>query len=199
MPKVSIEEVPAPKEATVIVAEGSNLGAVGAEAYGHERFSGFIAAMNGIADPERVQAGASLKTPSLAVAFRDAGADATFQPALNVLSKACTDYYAIEPAYLAARQASGVERGEFAIPSEIAAKLRACADAIDAAVATLSTARVPHTRPSMTIDQFGQAAWHIRDLAAGHIDGYGYDYDLVGQRFGLAFTNALIWTQNHHR
>jgi hypothetical protein len=51
----------------------------------------------------------------------------------------------------------------------------------------------------MTIDQFKQAAGHIRELAAGLIDGLGYDYDLVGQRFGLAFTNALIWTQEHHR
>ncbi len=199
LPVVAIEDVPAPKTRNVTVQRGQNLRSIGAEAYGHERFSGFVAALNGIPDPERIGEGSELKTPSLGVAFRDAGMDPAYQPIFNAMAKACTDYYKTEPAYLAARQASGVDLGNFPIPADIQAKLVACADAIDAGVVRLSEVKPPHTVPKMAISQFRQASEHVRELARGSIDGYGYDYDLVGQRFGLAFTNALIWTQQGHR
>lgn len=198
-PAVAIGDVPAPQEAVVVVAAGSNLGAIATAAYGHERFAGFIAAVNRIPNPERIPAGTTLSTPSLAVAFRDAGADAAWQPALNILAKACTDYHAVEPVYLDARRRSGVDRGRFAIPPEIAARLVACADAVDAGVAALSTAKEPHAVPALTIGQFKQASAQIRELATGKADGYGYDHDLVGQRFGLAFSNAMVWVREHHR
>ncbi len=34
---------------------------------------------------------------------------------------------------------------------------------------------------------------YLRGLATGVVDGYGYDYDMVGQRMGLGFTCLLIW------
>ena len=199
LPVVAIEDIPAPKIQKVMIGRGQNLRLIGSAAYGHERFSGFVAVLNRIPDPERIGEGVELKTPSLGVAFRDAEMDQAYQPVLNVLAKACTDYFSIEPAYLAARQASGVQRGNFSIPADIQAKLVACADAIDAAVARLSAVKPPHGVPKLAIGQFRQAAKQIRELARGSIDGDGYDYDMVGQRFGLAFTNALIWTQQGHR
>lgn len=36
-------------------------------------------------------------------------------------------------------------------------------------------------------------------LAKGIIDGYGYDYELVGQHFGLAFTHAMAWAKSGSR
>lgn len=199
LPSLSVADIPAPTQAIVTVEPGGNLRAIGAAAYGHERFSGFVAVLNGIRDPERVAAGAVLKTPSIAMAFKDAGADAAFQPALYALAKACTDYHSIEPSYLVARAASRVSRGRFAIHAALSAKLAGCADLIDAGVASLASTRAPHSMPQMAMGQFRQAAGHIRELAAGEIDGYGYDYDFVGQRLGLGFTNALLWTQQRHR
>jgi hypothetical protein len=178
---------------------GSNLRAVAKMAYGHERFSGFVAEFNNIRDPERVMAGTELKTPSLAAAFQEAGLDAVYQPVINVLAKACTDYYATEPSYLAARRASGVPEGKFSIPADIHTMLSACADSIDAAVAHLRAVQSPHAIPQMAVEQFTKASAQIRELANGHIDGYGYDYDMVGQRLGLGFTNALIWVQQGYR
>jgi hypothetical protein len=199
LPTVALADIPAPAVALVELQRGSNLRAIADTSYGHERFSGFVAAFNNIHDPERVMAGTAVKTPSLAVAFREAGLDAAYQPMINVLAKACTDYYAAEPAYLAARRSSGVREGKFGIPAEIQSTLMASADAIDAAVAHLRAVQSPHAVPKMAVGQFTQASSQIRELAAGHIDGYGYDDDLVGQRFGLGFTNALIWVQQGHR
>ena len=199
VPRVAVEDIPAPANATVVLKLGDNLRAVGAAAYGHERFSGFVARLNGIADPERVMAGATLKLPSLSIAFRDAGLDPRYQPAINVLAKSCTDFHAVLPAYLNARNVSGVGAGHFAISSDLQRKLAACADGIDAACRVLRSPPAPHAAPKMTIAQFTQVSDGIRELARGSIDGYGYDYDLVGQRFGLAFTNAIVWTQSGHR
>ncbi len=199
LPVVTVDEVPAPASGRVVVERGSNLRAIGAGAYGHERFSGFVASLNGITDPERVMAGATLKTPSLSRAFQEAGLDARYQPAMNALAKATTDFHAVLPEYLKARNASGVASGTFLLPAPIKATLDRCADAIVAATAVLGEAAPPHAVPKMAIAQFLQAAGYIGELASGSIDGYGYDYDEVGQRLGLAFTNAIIWTQNHHR
>lgn len=199
MPVVAIDDIPAPASPTVTVEKGSNLRAIGAAAYGHERFSGFVARVNGIEDPEKVIAGSTLKTPSLAVTFRDAGLDPQYQPVINVLAKACTDFHSMLPAYMKAREASGVTRGNFAIPGEIRTTFLGCADAIDAANRNLETIKAPHKVPRMTINQFAEAARLIRELATGYIDGYGYDYDLVGQRLGLAFTNGLIWALKRHQ
>ncbi len=199
LPIVATEAVPSPASSSVIVERGANLGAIAAAAYGHERFAGFVAALNGINDPGHIVAGQELRTPSLSSAFRDAGLDPRYQPAINALSKACTDYYAAEPAYLKARDESGVSSGTFAIAESIRDTFLGCADAIEAATAALGAAKPPDNVPKMTIDQFQQVAGQIRELASGSIDGYGYDHDMVGQRFGLAFTNAILWTKHHHQ
>jgi hypothetical protein len=199
LPIVAEAEIPAPASPTVTVEAGSNLRAIAAKAYGHEKFSGFVARLNDLPDPEQVTAGAILKTPSLPVAFREAGLDHRYQPAINALAKACTDFYDELPSYLEARKASGVERGTFAIPEKSRDTFLKCADAIDAARRELETAKEPHKAPRMTLDQFAQASSLLRELATGSIDGYGYDSDLIGQRLGLGFTNAIVWTQENHR
>ena len=199
LPVVATEAVPPPASSSVIVERGATLGTIAAAAYGHERFAGFVAALNGITDPGRIVVGQELRTPSLSSAFFVAGLDPRYQPAINALSKACTDYYAAEPEYLKARDESGVSSGTFPIPNGIRATFAGCAAAIEAATAALGAAKPPDNVPKMTIDQFQQASGLIRELASGSIDGYGYDYDMVGQRFGLAFTNAIIWTQHHHQ
>jgi hypothetical protein len=81
------EDVPAPARPEVTVQPGDNLRGIGAGAYGHERFSGFVARVNGIADPERLQAGLTLKTPPLSIAFRDAGLSPQYQPVINALAR----------------------------------------------------------------------------------------------------------------
>lgn len=199
LPMVAVLDVPAPASPTITVERGSNLRTAAEAAYGHERFSGFLTVINGIADPERVNAGVVLKTPSLAVALRDAGLDAQYQPAVNALAMACTDYYAAEPDYLAARRASSIQEGGLLIPASTKAAFSASADTIDAVVASLQAVRPGHSVPTATLGQLRQASAQIRELAAGRIDGYGYDHDLVGQRFGLAFTNVIIWAKQGHR
>lgn len=196
LPVVRTEDVPAPAKLEVKVQHGDNLRAIGAGAYGHERFSGFVARVNGIADPERLAAGVTLKTPSLSVAFRDAGLSSQYQPAINVLSKACTDFHDVLPAFRTARHVGPVTNGHFPISRAHHDTFLKCATGIEAACRVLRDAKAPHAVPQKAINQFTEVARLLRELATGSVEPNGYDYDLVGQRFGLAFTNAMVWTQN---
>ena len=87
LPVVAIVDVPPPPTPTVELKPGANLGVVAQEAYGHEKFAGFVATVNDIGDPTKIRAGTPLKTPSLAIAFQEAGADPIYQPAINALAK----------------------------------------------------------------------------------------------------------------
>lgn len=199
LPVVAEAEIPAPASSKVTVEPGIDLGTIAEKAYGHSKFYSFVARLNGITDPQKLPAGAILKTPSLPIAFREAGLDARYQPAINALSKACTDFHEILPHYLETRRASGVTSGSFAIPEKAKDCFLKCADTLDAAKRELEAAKEPDQVPRMALNQFEQASTQLRELATGSVDGYDYDSDLVGQRLGLGFTNLIIWTQEGHR
>ena len=197
-PPIAKEPIPAPSVTTVVVEKGSNLRTIAAAAYGHARFSGFVARLNNISDPDQVVAGTTLNTPSLSVAFRDLGLDPSYQPAMNALAKACADYYSALPAYMKVREASGVSSRTVEIPSNIQSRFLASAELIDRANLLLGAVKPPDSVPRQSIGQFHQASTLIRSLAAGSTDRDGLDLDMVGQRFGLGFTDAIIWTQEHY-
>lgn len=200
LPKVDISEVPAPPTPTVIVEKGSNLQTIATTAYHHEDFSGFLGQLNGITKPERLLAGATLKTPSLPVAFRDAGLDEQYQPSINALAKAWADFAKILPDYLSARDASGAKDGEtFVVPANIKVVLLKCADAIDASIDILQHPKNGHVAPLKTISQFAGSSGYLRQFAAGYVGSRDYDTFMAEKGFGLGFTYALIWTQSGHK
>lgn len=189
--------VPAPRRASVVIQDGSTLGEVAEEAYGHNRFAGFIAKINGLSDPERLKSGATIATPSLEKAFEKAHLDPQFQGAIHYLALSSTDYFALLPAYLEALHSSPRNK-DVALSPDLRQKLNACADYLDTADAILSSARAPFSPPKLAIGQFSKTSELLRKLATGiMIDEY--TRDTIAQRFGLGFTNLMIWTQNHQQ
>ena len=200
LPSVKTEDVSAPANPTVTILGGSNLRDIAATAYGHEDFTGFVARLNGIADPERIAAGATLKTPSLSVGMRDAGLDPAYQSAVNVLGQSWTELRAALPDYERERDAAGARDGtSFAITSDLSRRLLKCADAMDAALDVLSHPKESHTLPRSTIGQFAAVSGPLRRFAEGRVDSRDYDVFMSGKGFGLGFTYALIWAQSHHQ
>lgn len=200
LPKVEIVDVPAPPTPTIIVEKGSNLRAIATTAYHHESFSAFVGQFNGIPKPELLQAGAKLKTPSLPVALRDAGLDPRYQPAINALSKAWTDFAAILPDYIHARNDAGARDGDrFAIPAKIKASLLTCAESLDAATDLLSHPQPGHAPPGSAIGKFAEASLSLQRFSDGFVESLDYDTYLVEQEFGMGFTNLLFWVQAHHK
>jgi hypothetical protein len=45
------------------------------------------------------------------------------------------------------------------------------------------------------IGQLEQCMQLMRELALGHLDPYGYDIDVVQQRYALALAYAIIWAR----
>lgn len=201
LPKVEIADVPSPASAMIVVEKGSNLQAIANDAYGHRDFSGFVQTFNGISSPERLQAGTTLKTPSLPVAFQEAGLDTSYQSAVNVLCKAWTDLKTFLPAYELARNMSGAQDGQrFSIAPDLSHKLLSCADAIDAAVHDLKSPRAKdHATPRMALNQFAGSSQTLRSLANGHVASLDYETFMMGKGFSLGFTYALIWAKENHQ
>lgn len=188
-----------PPVAEVTMKEGSTLASVATATYGHPKFAAFLARLNGIANADHIASWTVLKTPSLPGALRNAGLAPRYQNTIDSLAKAWADFQAASSAYQKAREASGITSGKFPIPAEISTTLNATADAVDAAAKALSLPLSGHQAPQKTIGQLTQCSSQLRGLATGAVDGYGYDHDMVGQRFALAFTDLLVWAQERHQ
>ncbi|WP_395743460.1 hypothetical protein [Prosthecobacter sp.] len=200
LPKVAIADIPAPPAPTIIVEKGSTLRDIAAAAYHSDTFSGFVGQLNGIPKPELLKAGATLKTPSLPVALRDAGLDPQYQPAANALSKAWADLSAILPDYLRVRDASGIrDGGRFALPEKIKKVLLTCAETLDAAINVLQHPGAGHVAPRATIGSFKEASTTLQSMAKGNVESFDYETFILEQKFGRGFTNLLLWVQNHHK
>lgn len=200
LPKVAIADIPAPPTPTIVVEKGSTLRDIASAAYHHESFSSFVGQLNGISKPELLQAGATLKTPSLPVALRDAGLDPRYQPAVNALSKAWTDLSAILPDYIRARDAAGIrDRGRFAVPEKVKKALLTCAETLDASIAVLQRPGAGHTTPRSTIGSFASASLTLKSMAEGNVESFDYETFILEQKCGRGFTNLLLWVQAHHK
>jgi hypothetical protein len=199
LPAVAIADVPAPAMPSTRLEKGMVLGTIAKDAYGHGKFSGFLAVYNHIADPTKLKIGAEIRTPSLAQAFVDEGMDPKYQPAINVLAKTVHDFYALLPAYQAEKQkqVKSTNQTKIALSPDMKAKLEALANNVEAANAVFGSAAPPHKVPQATMGQFKQAMEELRSLANGKI--WEYDTEMVGQRFGAGMTDALLWTQQRHQ
>lgn len=196
LPKVEVADVQAPVSSEVVVPCGSNLRAIAVTAYGSEEFANFLGQLNGVLVPERLQAGATLKTPSLPVAFRDARLDPRYQPAMNALAKTWQDLQTILPEYARARDASGLRDGKsFQIAPELQRKLVGCADVIDAATEIFRHPANGQSSPKTAVRQFAEASSSLRELSTGVIGSHDYDLVMIQKRMGAGFYHALMWTQ----
>ncbi|MDI1313382.1 hypothetical protein [Prosthecobacter sp.] len=200
LPKVEIADVPSPASPTVVVEKGSNLRAIATAAYHHESFSSIIGLLNEIPKPELLEAGATLKTPSIPVAFRDAGLDPQYQPAINALALAWTDVVAILPSYIRARDASAAKNGDkFTVPDEIKTMLLKCAGTVDASLDALRHPHGRHVAPRPAIRQFAGASRSLRRFSTGFVESRDYDTYLAEQGFGIGFSDLLSWLQANYK
>lgn len=197
---VNMGDVRPPASATVTISPGSNLQRIASLTYGDESFDGFVAKLNGIADPALIKAGSILKTPSLPVALFEAGLDPHHQPAFNVLALCWQDLESALSDYESERHASSAkDGGSFQITPALNTRLVKIADQIDAAVHFLSNPKAGHRVPKSTLGKFSEAALNIRHFALGKVFSTDYEVSLTKKSFGLGFTYALIWAQQKHQ
>ena len=169
--------------------QGETLNHVAELRYGHRNYYSVIKLYNHLEDEAQVAAGHNLRLPDMSVILADEGVTrvAAHEVVLILCSRAKYDRVVDQ---LRAHQLSEDTRRE----------LLEAADDLQQAIESLKQPKPGVSGvPAKMIGQLEQAMTGMRDLAEGHFDSYGYDIDMVQQRFALALTYAILWARDGFR
>jgi hypothetical protein len=174
------------------VRDGETLAGIAKRRYGHQSYYSVIKLYNHLEDERQIAADYKLRLPEMSVILAEEGFTrlAPQEAALILCSRAKYNK--------ALKQLSALptQRGVYQIPEDSKRELLEAADDLQQASESLKQARQGVTRvPEHMIGQLEQNRAGMRDLAEGHRDDYGYDIDLVQQRYALALAYAIIWTR----
>ena len=172
---------------------GDTLANVARLRYGHQNYYRVIKLYNHLADEGQIAADYALRLPEMSVILAEEGLNkvAAQEVALILCSRA--KYDRVVKQLWALRTESA---GNYQIPEEIRRELLEAADDLEHATESLKQTRPGITGiPNRLIGQLEQNMIGMRDLAEGKRDGYGYDIDMVQQRYALALAYAIIWAR----
>ncbi len=179
------------------IVRGMTLDQIATASYGHRAFSRMVALYNEV-DPRRIPAGAKIKTPPLSDMFKELGLIPEYQDGLTGIFDVLSGYGDLLVGYRAFRQGAGgnVRAGQRDLGPEMAARFNELADALGRSARQIaSRSRQQGNVPTMFLGQVQDAEGLLRLLATGHMDGYGYDVDMVFQRLAHALANAVAWSR----
>ena len=173
--------------------DGDTLANVATLRYGHQNYYGVIKLSNHIDDELRITAGTTLRLPDISIILAEEGFSrvAARETELILCSRAKYDRVVGELWALHRRT-----DGNYTIPERVKQELLEAADDLEQATEGLKVPKAGVTRaPLSMIGQLEQSMAGMRGLAEGQIDPYGYDIDLVQQRYGLALSYSIIWAR----
>ena len=165
--------------------------------YGSPTFLQWVEGVNG-KKLKSFKQGDKVYFPTLLHAFQQAKLDPDYLPAIQALSEAHTQFYQQLPAYLQARSRSHQAR-TIALPPTVQQGLQASQRLVQQAITQLSQPKAKHRVPKKALQQLESLHSELDSLSTGKVDGYGYDYDMVQQHFGYAFSYLLQWTKQGYR
>jgi hypothetical protein len=174
---------------------GESLASVADLRDGHENYSSIIKLYNHIEDAAAVATGATLGVPDIATILADEGFTkvAASEMELILCSRAKHDRVKTE---LWDRRRDTPSGQRVVVPPKIEQELLEAADDLQQATESLKANKPGTGRPpAKMIRQLEDAMRLMRELADGSNDGYGYDIDMVQQRYGLGLTYAIIWAR----
>jgi hypothetical protein len=165
--------------------------------YGSQSFLQFVEGVNGKKLASFKQH-AKVYFPTLLKAFQQAKLDPQYLPAIQALSEAHTQFYQQFPAYLQARP-QGNQATRMPLAPAVQQGFQTSQYLIQQAITQLKQPKAKHRVPKKAIQQLEALHSELGSLNAGQVDGYGYDYDMVQQHFGYAFSYLLQWTKQGYR
>lgn len=175
--------------------EGDTLASIARLRYGHQNYSDVIKLHNHIEDPTAVAAGATLRVPDIATILTEEGFTKVAASEMELILCSRAKYNRVESQLRALRRDRPL-RERVVVPQKIKQELLEGADDLQQATESLKSNKPGTSQPpSKMIRQLEGAMWGMRELAEGANDGYGYDIDMVQQRYGLGLTYAIIWAR----
>jgi len=170
---------------------GETLANVARQRYGHQNYYRVIKLYNHLGDEAQVAADDSLRLPDISVILAEEGLNkvAAQDMALILCSRAKYD--------TVVDQLWALRRQNNQLPEGVKRELLEAADDLQQATESLKQAKPGVSgAPAKLIRQLEQAMDGMKYLAEGQFDSYGYDIDMVQQRYALALTYAIIWARD---
>lgn len=159
--------------------------------YGHQNYAGVIKLYNHIEDELHLEAGTTLRVPDISAILAEEGVTKAIAAEVELILCSRAKYDNVKDK-LGTLQAQ--VDGTYAVPEDVKRELREAADDLQQATVNLKATKAGGVPKSM-IGQLEQCMQLMRELALGHLDSYGYDIDVVQQRYALALAYAIIWAR----
>ncbi|MGH9956408.1 MAG: hypothetical protein ACREBC_04665 [Pyrinomonadaceae bacterium] len=183
-------------EVSHTLSQGESLARVATLRYGHQNYYHVIKLYNHIENEANVATGATLRLPDISHILAEAGFTKVAAAEMELILCARAKYDQVSSQMWALRQDRPL-RERVVIPEKVRQELLEAADDLERATENLKGNKPGVTRPPLKmIGQLEACLWGMRELAEGSNDGYGYDIDIVHQRYALGIMYAIIWARD---
>ncbi len=183
-------------DASRTLRQGETLANIARLRYGHQHYSDIIKLYNHIA--EAVPVGTSLRVPDISTILTEEGFARVAGPEMEMILCSRAKYDKIVDQLRAVKREPPLHQGAVTavMPQTIKQELSEAADDLQQATESLKTNKPGTIRPpAKMIGQLESAMRGMRQLAEGRLDDYGYDIDLVQQRYALGLSNGIVWAR----
>jgi len=177
-----------------ILHKGETLASIAKLRYGHEKYAGVIKLYNHIEDELHIEEGTVLRLPDMSAILADEGLTQVAAREVELLLCSRAKYDRVVDKVWALRQ-----QDSHVAPDDIKRELLEAADDLQEATERLRANREGVSRaPASMIGQLEGSMHGMRELTRDdeNPDPNSYDIDIVQQRYGLAFSYAIIWARD---
>lgn len=173
---------------------GETLNDVAKLRYGHRDYYRVIKVYNRLADEAQVAADYQLRLPDMSAILAEEGLTKVAAQEMTLILCSRAKYDKVVDQLWAPRSQSTANHP---LSEDIKRELFEAADDLQQATESLKQPRpgVSGT-PLKMVGQLEQAMTGMQKMANGHFDSYGYDIDMVQQRYALALTYAILWARD---
>lgn len=199
-----------PARPEMLVRKGQYIRDTAQENYGHHDFEGMIILYNNLAQGRATYSTDQLiKLPPIHQIFHEANMDSDYLVLIDEMISIATEYQVVQRQYfeiagkqdLKALQADG-DPGSIRVP--VMAETKAKAAELEKRLGGVREKFVAglkkgHTTPKSFLGNLKGAQDYLKGVSRGVVDEDCKDVDMVSQRLGRAFTNALIWTRENYK
>lgn len=173
---------------------GETLAGVAKQRYGHQNYYRVIKVYNHLDDEAQVAADTQLRLPDISTILAEEGVTKFAAQEVTLILCARAKYERVVDR-LKARSSSSTP--DSPLSEDMKREMLEAADDLQQATESLKQTKPGVSGvPSKMIGQLEQVMTGMQEMADGQFDSYGYDIDLVQQRFALALTNAIIWARD---
>jgi hypothetical protein len=179
------------------LGQGETLASVAKRRYGHQNYYRVIKLYNHLEDERQVVPNQKLRLPDISVILNEEGLTKVAAPEVTLILCSRAKYDQVVDQLWSLPNRSP---GNYQLSEDIKRHLLEAAVDLQQAIGSLNQPKPGVSGvPLKMIGQLEQVMAGMQEMAEGHFDSYGYDIDLVQQRYALAMTNAIIWAREGFR